>query len=327
MKGLSLFFSKRNFKSWFSSFLAPLLVTALLLIPSQPSEAASGGRIGGGSFRSPSMPRTGGYGGGYRGGYGGGGYRGGYGGGYRGGGIGFPFIFPFFFGGGGLFGFFILMAIIGTLMNALRGVNGGSSSATNSGAIIRNQPSEVTLVQVQVGLLAKAKALQDDLRQLAATADTSNSAGLQRVLQDTTLALLRQPDLWAYINVENGKVPFNSAEATFNRLSITERSKLTKELTTNVSGEINNSENSKAISGEADQTNEFIVVTIVIASTAELNIKSNETGEHLSETLRLIGSISSSELIALEVIWQPDGEGDVLSSEKLVTTYPNLKHL
>ena len=30
---------------------------------------------------------------------------------------------------------------------------------------------------------------------------------------------------------------------------------------------------------------------------------------------------------ALEVIWQPEGQGDVLSAEELVTAYPNLKHL
>ena len=56
------------------SWLAlPALLISLLLVHPEPSAAASGGRIGGGSFRSaPSMPRS--YGGG---GYGGGGYGGG----------------------------------------------------------------------------------------------------------------------------------------------------------------------------------------------------------------------------------------------------------
>ena len=55
------------------------------------------------------MPRSGGRS------YGGGGYRGGgYGGGYRGGGMGFPFLIPIFgFGGGGLWGLLILMAVAG----------------------------------------------------------------------------------------------------------------------------------------------------------------------------------------------------------------------
>ena len=82
------------------SLIIPLfLIGGLFFTSPEPSHAASGGRIGGGSFRAPSMPRTRGYGGSYRGGYGGG-Y-----GGYRGGGIGFPFLMPIFgFGGGGIFG-------------------------------------------------------------------------------------------------------------------------------------------------------------------------------------------------------------------------------
>ena len=31
--------------------------------------------------------------------------------------------------------------------------------------------------------------------------------------------------------------------------------------------------------------------------------------------------------MALEVIWQPEGRGDVLSAEELLTAYPNLQHL
>ena len=57
-----------------------MVLVGLSLIHVQPADAARGGRMGGGSFRAPSMPRSGGRS------YGGGGYRGGgYGGGYGGG--------------------------------------------------------------------------------------------------------------------------------------------------------------------------------------------------------------------------------------------------
>ena len=179
--------------SWMRRLLAgallPIVLCGLFLIPSQPAEAARGGRVGGGSFRAPSMPRSSG---GYRGG---GGYRSG--GGY-GGGFGFPFLIPFgFFGGGSLFGFLIFMALIGFVVNALRGSTapelGGSGSP-----MAPQTPRKVNLIQLQLGLLSSAKALQDDLRAMAASADTSSPTGLQRVLQETTLAMLRQPDLWVY---------------------------------------------------------------------------------------------------------------------------------
>jgi len=290
----------------------------MVLIRVQPADAARGGRMGGGSFRAPSMPRSSGRS------YGGGGYGGGYRGGYRGGGIGFPFLIPIFgFGGGGLFGLLILMAVAGVLVNALRGLGGGAPAIGGSGATAPAVPSKVNMIQVQVGLLASAKGLQDDLRSLAASSDTSNSSGLQRLLQETSLALLRQPDLWVYANAETGTVPFSSAESTFNRLSMSERSKLDAELTSNVAGR----RLDDSAVGEADATNEFIVVTLLVASTANAKLQGANTGEDLRQTLRVLGSTASSELLALEVIWQPEGRGDVLSAEELITAYPNLQHL
>ena len=299
-----------------SLLLLPALLAGLLAFP-RPSLAASGGRIGGGSFRSaPSMPRS--YGGGY-----GGGYQRGYGGG---GGLGFPFIVPFFFGGGGLFGFLVLMAVVGLLVNAVRGGGGALPAGARGGDLgpVRSD-GPVTIAQLQVGLLATARELQDDLRQLAARADTSTSSGLQRVLQDTTLALLRHPDLWVYANAEVGQVPFTAAEATFNRLSITERGKLSAEITTNVAGKRFNAADVSA--GAADATSDFIAITLLVASRSRLTLKPVSGSEELREALRVIASVPSDGLLALEVIWQPEGAGEVLSTAELLTAYPNLQHL
>ena len=307
-----------------SALLVPVLVAGLLLVQPQPSHAASGGRIGGGSFRAPSMPRSGGYGRSY-----GGGYGGGYGRSYGGGGIGFPFIVPFFgFGSlGGLLGLFALMAVVGVIANAFRGNSGGGPAMGGYERPEAIAGGPVTLVQLQIGLLASAKELQQDLRELAATSDTSSSSGLQRVLQETTLSLLRHPDLWVYANLENGSVPFNAAESTFNRLSMTERSKLREELTTNVGGQRSGSATGLAAVGDADATNEFIAVTVLVASRRAVSLKGIDSSEGLRESLRILGSTSSTDLMALEVIWQPDGAGEVLSAHELVTAYPNLQHL
>ena len=305
--------------------MLPALITAalavVLLLP-QPSLAASGGRIGGGSFRSaPSMPRS------YGGGYGGGGMQRGYGGG-----IGFPFIVPFFFGGGGLFGFLVLMAVVGLVLNAFRGGGGGGGGGQALPAGMRGGDLDgyrpdgpVSIAQLQVGLLASARELQRDLRNLAASSDTSSSTGLQRVLQDSTLALLRHPDLWVYANAEVGQVPFQAAEATFNRLSMTERSKLAGEITTNVSG--SRGAASATSAGDADATSDYIAVTLLVASRSRLTLKPVNGSEELREALRILGSVPSDQLLALEVIWQPEGAGEVLSADELITAYPDLRHL
>lgn len=313
-----------------ASLLAvPVLLSGLLFAHPHPADAASGGRIGGGSFRSaPSGPRSfGGGGGGRYGGFsGGGGFPGGgrvYGGG---GGFGFPFIVPIFGFGGGLFGLLILMAVVGLLTNALRG-GGGVLPSSGDGALPAPAgDGPVSIAQLQVGLLASARELQADLRRLASGADTSSNEGLQRVLQETSLSLLRNPELWVYANLEEGQVPFASAESTFNRLSVQERSKLNRELTINVSGR-RSAEEAVQKAGSSDAASDYIAVTLLVASRRRLNLKGSDSAEALRESLQKIGALSVEDLIALEVIWQPEGAGEALSTEDLLIAYPQLQHL
>ncbi len=304
------------------SFLATLVIIFSLFIKPNVATAASGGRIGGGSFQTPSVPQRQNYGG-----YGGNNFRG-YGNSYRGGGIGFPFLLPIFgFGGGGIFGFLILMSIVGVIVNSFKNSSNFSSSSNNTIVSQSSNPSQVSLIQFQIGLLASAKEIQAQLRELASSSNTSTSSGLQRILQDTTLSLLRKPELWVYSNIETGSVPFSSAESTFNRISITERSKLKSELTSNYSGQIYKSKSNEPNPGDSDPTNEYIAITILVATKKDFKLTNSANHELITDALRLLGSISSSDLIALEVIWQPEGEGEALNEEELITQYPNLKHL
>jgi len=312
----------RRLRTW---VVVPVLVATVVFSLPAASWAASGGRIGGSRF-------GGGGGGGYSRSYGGGGsYNRSYGGGYGGGGgIGFPFIVPIFgFGGGGLFGFLVILAIAGLLVNALRGA-GNRALGGGDGPVIGGSRSNgsVALAQVQVGLLASARQLQEDLRQLASRADTSTAAGLQQVLQETSLALLRHPDLWVYANAEVGQVPEVSAESTFQRLALTERSKLSQELTTNVGGRITRATGPDGRgAGAADASSDFIAITLLVASSGRLALPKVSSADQLRTTLQVLGAVAADDLLALEVIWQPDGVGDVLSTEDLLTAYPQLSHL
>lgn len=317
----SLHFLKRLTKQVLSFSIFTLIISSLFFLHPQRNEAAAGGRIGGGEFRTPSVPQ----GGGYRNNYGG---SGDFGGGYGARRIGFPFLFPIFgFGGGGLFGFLILMAISGVIVNSIRGNNYNLSRPQESASNIDSKKDSITIIQLQIGLLASAKELQENLRELANNANTSTSEGLQYVLQETTLSLLRQPELWVYANIESGRVPFISAETTFNRLSLSERSKLREETTSNFSGKIVHAQSNERPQGEAALTSEFIAITILIASKNQPAINTSINNDQLQENLKILGAISSNDLTALEVIWQPEGKGESLSSEELVISYPNLKHL
>ena len=175
------------------------------------------------------------------------------------------------------------MALIGFLVNALRGstapeLGGGGSHGTTV-------PRKVNLIQLQLGLLSSAKALQDDLRAMAASSDTSKSDRPAAGASGNNPGDAAPADLWVYANVESGEVPFDSAESTFNRLSMSERSKLDAEVTTNVGGQRGAA--SAAASGDADATSEYIVVTVLVASTARTKLRQADTGEALRETLRI----------------------------------------
>ncbi|MEB3321991.1 MAG: DUF1517 domain-containing protein, partial [Synechococcaceae cyanobacterium] len=68
-------------------------------------------------------------------------------------------------------------------------------------------------------------------------------------------------------------------------------------------------------------------VTLLVASRRRLGVKGADTAEDLRETLQRLGSVAAEDLLALEVIWQPEGAGEVLTTEELLTAYPELQHL
>ena len=309
---------KRKF--WLKSLLALGLVCVLVFGNASTAMAArTGGRIGGGSFRAPrsySAPRSG-PGGGYA--------TPGYG--YGGGGFGFPFLLPFFgFGGGGIFSIIIFIAIANFLVRSFR-------NAGVSGDVGYTSSSKVSVAQVQVGLLANARELQPELNRLALTADTSSASGRATVVQEATLALLRHPEYWVYGATESQKTDIDSAEAKFNQLALTERSKFSEETLSNVDSVINSAEQ-KALGGNSEagaiqlqegDTGEYIIATIIVGATGNVNLPEINDSDTLRNSLQQIGSIGSDRLLAVEILWTPQAEGDTLSSDDILAYYPNLK--
>lgn len=84
----------------------------------------------------------------------------------------------------------------------------------------------VTVAKVQLGLIAEGRRMQRDLERIAGRADTSDSDGLQFVLQETVLNLLRRPEVWVYGYSEGKSVTgAERGEEEYNRLSMSERGK------------------------------------------------------------------------------------------------------
>ena len=314
-------FSK--FKPLLKSLLVFGLIFTLVLGNAGNALAArSGGRIGGGSFRAPSRtysPPSGGYrspGGGY--GYG-----------YPGGGIGFPFLFPFFgIGGGfgGLFGILIFFALANFLVQTFRRVG----EAGDNDVPGYSNP-KISVGRVQVGLLAGARGLQKELDELGRTANTGSAVGRAQVLQESTLALLRHPEYWVYGAAQSQQTALEAAEAKFNQLALAERSKFTEETLSNVNDQLREGTSQASLPGRGGQIvateapGEYIIVTILVGTEGKLELPKINSSDDLRQALRQIGGISSDRLLAVEILWTPQAEGDTLTSDDLMAEYPDLK--
>ncbi|MEA5532554.1 DUF1517 domain-containing protein [Crocosphaera sp. XPORK-15E] len=299
-------------------FLKSLLILSLVLILSlgdisSALAARSGGRIGGGSFRSPSRSYSS-PGGGYRGG--------GYG---YGGGFGFPFLIPFFgFGGfGSLFTILIFIALANFLIKTVGNFSGqGNGNDDNY--------LQVSVAKVQVGLLASGRYLQKELNEMAETADTDTAAGRAMVLQEASLALLRHPEYWVYGLSEAQAASMNAAESKFNQMALTERSKFTAETLSNVNNQIRQSVASNLLEGKEEssmlaESREYIVVSLIVGVTGKLELPTINEAEDLRLALQKIAGMGGDSLLAMEILWTPQAEGDTLTTDDILAHYPNLR--
>lgn len=284
--------------------------------------ARAGGRMGGGSFAptprmrmAPAPTSRAPMGGGY---YPGGGF-----------GIPMPFVFPLFgFGGGfgGLFTLLMVLAIANFLVKSFR--RSGEGEDFTPGAASSNPP--VAVAKLQVGLLAQARSLQDDLNRIALTADTGSTTGLAKLLQETTLALLRHPEYWVYGASEETQTRLLSAEQAFNRYTLAARSQFTEETLSNVNNQLAQAAPKATLPGPADDLaapGEYILTTLVVASQGKLDLPNVRSTEELRRALSQIGAMASDTLLAVEVLWAPQQSGETLSADEMIAEYPNLKLL
>ncbi len=308
----------KKYSPWVRSLVAFALVAMIILAnPTQAMARRGGGRVGGSSFRSapsrslPSRSTTRSYPSNTYNSYN-------YGGGF--GGSGGLFFLPFLIGGGGgsLVGLLAIAAIAGVVLQAVR--NSGLDNFLNN----KSDENKITVSKVQIGLLASARQIQQDLTRLAQEADTNSSAGLALLLRETTVSLLRHPEYWVYADSVTQNTNLEFAEQKFNSLAMAERSKLTSEVISNV--------NNRRIQSSAQSTNdlnlespsEYIVVTLITAMAGDSMIPQVRSAQDLSSALATIGSASEQQLLAVEILWEPQSDNYTLTSDEVLTIYPSL---
>jgi uncharacterized membrane protein len=176
-------------------------------------------------------------------------------------------------------------------------------------------------------MLSTARALQRDLQNFANTATTDTVAGLAAGLQDVVMALMRHSEYWRYgvVQVQHAAT-LDDTERVFNQMVSQERAKLSDELTVNIDGVRRQSAAQTATS--AQEVGQYLVVTLIVATGyPEFTAAQTPSIKDIEATLQRLGTLLTSDLLALEIMWSPENPDDTLTEDELITEYPELSGL
>lgn len=165
------------------------------------------------------------------------------------------------------------------------------------------------------------------LSRLALTAQTNNRKGVQDLVTETALELLRQKD--AIVSADSQYSHFRrttEAEREFNSLSIGGRSKFTEETVTNYGGQ-QKKQRSPYRSVDAHPRATVAIVTINLCIEGDsTRISKIRNRIELQSALSRIASDCQVDncLLSAEVLWSPESRSERMTSEDIYADYPSL---
>lgn len=180
--------------------------------------------------------------------------------------------------------------------------------------------ARVDVTRVRIALAGDARPyLQKRLVALAQTGDTKSRRGLLALLRGTVEALLASESAWALVGADDSKPrTMPEAEATFRRHALDARASFTHEVIRAADGRRVEA-SSTGIVGSAERHGSGVVlVTLVVAASANLADVSPPTPERMRALLEQLHRLTVDELVALEVVWMPAEERDLVSTRSLL---------
>jgi uncharacterized membrane protein len=183
------------------------------------------------------------------------------------------------------------------------------------------------VVKCQLALLSTARSLQRELQTYASTATTNTVMGLASALQEVVMALMRHRDYWqsGVVQVHPAST-LDDAERAFNQVLNRERAKLSEELSVNVDGV--RRQGLDAERQPSDAVGQYLVVTLIVATGfPEFMAYQTPSVKDIENTLQRLGTLLTSDLLAIEVIWSPEHPDDALTEDELIAEYPDLSTL
>ena len=298
---------------------------ASLVMSSKPSmnNAASAAAAAGLAFglaSSASAARSGGRVGGRVGG--GGGYRGGGGGGYRGGGtnvyVAPPMFSPFGFSPFGFgfspFGFGMGFGLPTPLLLLALGGLAATSFRSSRGIEASDSAGAAYCLQVACYCDNREESLYSRLSSIAVGADTDSSIGLQNLVSDTCLAMLRSSKDWLAGRTasETAGLLSNDVESGYNRYVVQERAKWESE--------------KRVLTRSAPGQPTYMVATLVVLLREGRALPDITGTNDLRNAIQQLAADVSIEdnLLGAELLWTPEDTNDVMDRDEMFLNFPEL---
>lgn len=119
------------------------------------------------------------------------------------------------------------------------------------------------------------------------------------------------------------------AERKFNSVALEERAKVRQE-TFSVRGARGSvAERAVAAPGAFDDApdvglDQWLCVTLVFCVEGRLSLGKVRTGPDLARALKTLGGVRSRDVVAVELLWTPEAEGDHYSKDELLAEHPTM---
>ena len=226
-------------------------------------------------------------------------------------------------------GVLIIGGIIKAVMDSGSTWGGGGSSGSSyipnlyTPNTFASSGCDVSVLRIVIDGRAR-KFVQTELARIGKAADTATPEGRAAMLREVSLMLRRIKDAWIYGGAVNEAMTTKSnAKQVFDRHVDDARARFREETIANVDGKATTSAASDYTPHSSEGAG-VILVSIILAATNELyTVLKIGDGEDLRKALENAGHRAASELVAVEIVWQPSEETDRMSSMELEAKYPH----
>jgi len=168
------------------------------------------------------------------------------------------------------------------------------------------------------------RALQKKLAALAAKKLGGTAEGRAKMLHEVVLALMRAELSWLYAAFEPAALAPAEAESRFLEACNKARSRFRRELIRNEGSELT-TEETGAVAIRPEEGAGTVVVSVILVTRQPLSGRPGMSdAAEIRAALAARATVTSMDLVAIEVVWSPAAEDDRMSTSELEQHYPEL---